>query len=782
MYTRYVDNGDCFWIPGLTPHMVYIMSGNWDECHIRILKERPDFQPRFSDHEPDDMWDVEVVADGIFNVHDCLTKQTAGIFRVSDKTIWILVSNTDSEYNPNEFSSFGLLTQLIPYRLVHNDAFEIFLQRIGVKTDQQIHLMLHPVSFLKRQRFDHLDESISKISANQPIVAKARYSQTGKHVFDIVYSIEHLSKLFESDSLGAEKTIIRTILQGMLDQSSQLTHTKPDEFLEQIFADAEAAFNFMSVNHELLLPTSMRGNYPKTQSSDTLMMQRQTAEFLSNEAIQPGTHTGESAKRILDKMVDFLRRKLIQKLNLYNVENILAYAVHIDGSLLESRTITVEEAKRNLIRIKEFDPQERYHQESLEISALSVAVRFVVEMIIQINPNGNSFLSGEKWLEIQALSQELVNAVKERNTIYFRTGEFTIDIDDRYTFQIKDTDIDALVKHSRNLNEEGISRMRALSTQSSQLDERDAFYAVVDLAFCDEFHVRFQDFLRILRCCMQMPIREKKHTIIVDHARLISYIKSECPQLSRETIIHGLELASLTNEHLKGIEIYPTDLRNRKMRSMVKPIPTFEKNDDKMYVINSWRIDTSRKRWLSDMDVGHLPFAESSKGKENINSTKLKEKLAELKQKTAKLHEKNVKNMIQQKTRYCYSKIKPNAKCFSEITESLPGEIDNLSIYPDSKKIVIIEAKNRYLNLSSEEISGEITKYTKKDGFIDKLLKKHQYINKYLRNILEYYDIDSFDEEWQIESYFVTSNIAFPIQLPDEIKSMRLDELEKQFW
>ena len=782
LYAQYVANGDCFLRSGTMPHMMCVAPGNWASYYIEKLKKKPDFQPRFDDNEPDDVWDVNMVSDNIVQVHNYLTGQTAGVFRIVDRMIWMLTSSANSNYNSDEIQSFDFLTQLIPHRLVKNDAFEKFLQKTGVKPDQQIQFMLQPGSFITRQKFNKLLRVSSELSAKRPIIVKARHTQTKKHVFDIVYSMDLLSNLFESDYLSAEKAIVRSVLNGISREFLELSSYELEEFLKQIFSDAEAAFSIVAMRHELPLSASMLGNYTTTLKSDTAEVQRIIAEFLSNESVQPGTYYGEDAKNIIDKIANFLQIKLVQKLKMYNIENILSYSVHVEGILLESRAILTNEARKNSGQIKEFDPREKYHLKNMEISKLSTVIRFAIEKTIQIDPRGNSFLSKEKWLEIQALSEEIVTVVMERNMIHFKTGKFTIQINDDYSFQILASGIDAFVKHSQNLDDERISKTAAPINWDLQPNGMNNFFSDVNFPFSDEFHISFQDFLKILECCMHMPIEAQKRTIAIDRDELILYIKSKCPQIKTDAIINGLELASLTNDHLVGVTIYPTDLINRKFRSIVKPIPVFKKNNQAIYVINSWKIKVSRQRWISDMDVGHLPFAINDGRRENIKSKKLKEKLQELRQKAAKKHEENVNTIIKRKTLYCDSKIKRNEKCFSKISEPTPGEVDNLSVYPNSKKVILIEAKHLYGNLSSQEIRKEIKKYTKVDGFIEKLLNKKQYVSKHLRSILEYYEINSFDEDWKVECYFVTATIAFPIPLPEGIKSMRIDELTNMSW
>ena len=777
LYAYYVNQNDCFLISDSTPNLL-VMPGIWDAYYIKQLKKMPDFQPRLNKNEPDDSWDVDVIMDNIFQVHNNQTRQTAGVFRLKkNRVVWILPSSADMNYNAGELRSFDLLRQLIPYRLVRSDIFEMFLEKISVKSDQQIQFVLYPVSFIKRRGKAHYG-FLSKISAELPIIVQTESSQTAKHIFNIFYSIDELSDLFKNNSLGAEKAIIRAILHGMSNLFFPLSHNKIEESLVQIFVNANAAFNFMAVPHPLLLPTSQYANYPKTQQSDTAEIRRQAAEFLSKESIQPGIYKEENAKTIIDKIADFLQASLIKKLHLYDIEEILLYSTHVEGSLLESRAILLESTKRNSAQVREFDSREIYHAENLKISSQFTSTRFVIELIIQTNPQGDSLLTEEKWLEIQALSEEISDAVIKRNTIYFKTGNCVVQIDERHAFQIKEIDINDLIQHSKNLDYETCKIVEATTNRSPPYDGKYDIFQKINPSFFEEFHITFQDFLSVLKCCMYMPMQEKKHTIVVSQPDLISYIQSQCQQIEKGVIINGLELASLTNEDLIDTKIYLADLRNRRLRSIVKPIPFFKKDNQIMCVINSWRIYASTRRWISDVYEGRLPFVINDRRHENIKSGILKKELQTIQQNAAKCHERNVEMIIKQKTQYCDSSIEPNKKCLSGIPELAPGEIDNLSIYPDSKKVIIIDAKNLYWNISPQEIHNEVKKYNEKKGFVAKLLEKMQYVKKHLCSILRHYGIHSFDENWSVEGYIVTSTIAFPMSMPDGIKTIHINELE----
>ena len=363
LYAQYVKQDDCFLASGSTTNLLTVMPGIWDAYYVEQLKEKPDFQPRLNENEPDDSWDIDVITNSIFQVHNHLTKQMAGIFRLGmNRVVWILLPNLDLGYDAGELRSFDLLTQLIPYRFTKNNIFEMFLKELNIKSDRQIQFVLYPISFIRRHSLQDRYQFSLDISAECPIIVHAEASQTGKYIFNIFYSIDKLSDLFRNNSLDTEKVIIRSILHGMSHQFFSLSCDEIEEFLGRIFLNAEAAFNFMTTRHPLFLPTSQHGNYPKTQQSDISEIQRQTAEFLSRKSILPGIYKEESAKQIIDEIADFLQTLLIQKLQLYDVEKILPHSTHVEGSLLESRAILIETAKRDLVQIKEFDPMERYHK------------------------------------------------------------------------------------------------------------------------------------------------------------------------------------------------------------------------------------------------------------------------------------------------------------------------------------------------------------------------------------------------------------------------------------
>ena len=82
-------------------------------------------------------------------------------------------------------------------------------------------------------------------------------------------------------------------------------------------------------------------------------------------------------------------------------------------------------------------------------------------------------------------------------------------------------------------------------------DEVNDFFNNVDPSFFDEFHVGFQDFLKVLGGCMSMSQTEPKHTIVVNSAKLVSYIQSVWPENKQRCDNQWIK-TSITNKRGSG--------------------------------------------------------------------------------------------------------------------------------------------------------------------------------------------------------------------------------------
>ena len=748
----------------------------WYKYYLDKLKDTSSFQPRLDADEPVDLWDVNPVSDKIFRAHNPQTNQTAVAFHLTDeRVIWMLSPKAISDYLKDELYTFDLLTQLVSYRFTQSDAFKMFLlKKCGINSDKQIRFMLYPDSFIQRQKLRHYYKFLPLLTSENPVLVKAkRVSGSGKHVFDVIYSANHLSKSFRNDSLYTQQIIIKLILSEISSQSAQLPPDKIEESLQEIFQDIPLKFNIAPMTS---MPLSSLHALTHALSTKTLQYDADKASILVADWVRgrfnPGTYDGNAAKSIMRDVIDFLETSLIQKLQPYSIADLLSYVVRVDGSLIESKYIQQKIPLDNYVDVEGFDPTTLYHEEDSKISQLSFLVRFAIDFVIKANPQGDSPLTTEKWLEIQAMFYEFSIYVFGLTTIDYRSRNFELSIDDEYYIQWdSDGVLDDAYTHSQTFADEIFITSPTASMSTFNLN---SLFNDLNPSFFDEFHISFQDFLKVLECCMSLSHDQLNHTITVSQSDLISHVQSIFT-MEKHTVISGLKLASLVCEDLADLKYYFIDAMSMEFYYLIKPIPVFQKDDEKFYVINSLRVNNSKLSWFACLKHGHMPYLSPTCNPVNITSDKLEKTLQKMQKNIAMEHGIRISFIIMKRTPLCASDVKiswPFA-----VPDSIAENIDNFSVYPSLQKVVIIQAKPLYWNLSSQEKKSEIQKYTKDDGFIDKLLKTMEYVKEHLGVILEHYGLSPSTENWRVEGYFVTSSTPFPIPMPPGIQIIHIDDL-----
>ncbi len=779
VYTAVFCDVDSF----LPPDSLFGYEYVWDQYYMHKLRTTPNFQPRLDEDEPADLWDANPISDKVFQMYDAQAHRLASVFRLNDdRAVWILPSNTVLDYHPNELHAFNLLMQLVPFRLTSSNTFETFLQKCGMDSVNQMRFVLYPTSFIKRRGLQDYNKFLPLASNDEgPVFVRVNHvPNADRPVFDIIFSLSHLSKLSKSDYLSAEKAIIRSILSEISRQSLQLSVDEIDKFTEEIFEDDSSDFNITPMNNQsLLLSTLTSANHPKIPSENMFDIYNQIQECVAERAII-GPQSTEDARYIVDEVINHLERSLIEKLHQYSLADILSYAVRVNSTLYESRYITQYISKDDY-GYEEYNISTRYYDKDLKLSELSAMVRYIAELAIRINPQGDSLLSDERWLEIQAYFGELGSYVFARNAIDLKPDGFTLTVDHDHTarWDSSDDGINALIEYSKHFDND----VPVLPIESTSTFDLNGMFDDVNPSFLDEFGVSFEDFLKVLECCVSLSHDKSKHIVIVDYTSLILDIQS-VSGMDKDAVTCGLKLASLAHGDLVDTKIYPIDIKNTKLRSLVKPIPVFQRGKQKMCVLNSLSIIISKHRWFEAMRQGHLPFLISGSRQENATSDKLTMKLQEMQQDVISEHKREINDIMRQKTVYCHSDAGSTSKVFSQIPENIVGVIDSLSIHPSLKQVILIEAKQFYWNMSLDEIKDEMLEYTSDGGYIEVLSQKMQYVKKYLSAILRYHGLDSGgggkedEEDWQVKGYFVTTNDAFPVVMPPRINIINISKLD----
>ncbi len=148
--------------------------------------------------------------------------------------------------------------------------------------------------------------------------------------------------------------------------------------------------------------------------------------------------------------------------------------------------------------------------------------------------------------------------------------------------------------------------------------------------------------------------------------------------------------------------------------------------------------------------------------------------------------EQDLLNQLKEITPYYEGKILEfkggkNHKCFAEIKEQSPGEIDAISLHLTNKKIIIWEAKEIGRKFGAREIANIIVdKFIKEEkGYVERVLKKQEFVEKNLKEVLDYYNIKDA-VGWKVDYAFVfySRNLLMSF-LGSKVNFITLDEVKE---
>lgn len=770
LVARYLQNYDSFLISGKLPHMMTFVPGLWDKFKIEQIKKRPDFQPHYEETEEDDYWELKVINDSLFHVQNKIFGYASNIFLLpSLRPIWILAMNEEVSYSENEIHCISSLTELIPHRFINNDILDKMLEQISIGKNIIINFSLMSTKMVQHRNVELLKPFLPEISDEHPIIVKSFVAPSGHVLFYVLYSPEQFLDLLEKSPLEGEKYVITQLLTEICNYA-QVENIQEivSKTIDDLFKDAKAAFSFTHIPLQIFTPNSIT-DYQSTLESDKSEITRTVAEFLTTLGVSPGIYKKNDAKEILNKTYEFLNQEFITRISKIEQIPLLTFLVHSDGQINKDRLFHQKRTRHEYELQMEHDPLERFSKKNEEIKTLSGVYRYSIEIAIKHWSDGSVQFTLEDWLELQAMTEQILKCSFLSSYLYFGLGEYILQIFDDYSFNVESKNVTALESFSTNFDKLFVISQKPTVNFHTK-ESSNQFIDELDEPFKEEFNITFRKLGNLIDICLFYLKEKKLEMHIISIKELFEFGSKLYPEMSIDEMRYGLEVLSLSSENLTS-EFYPSDVRNRQYRYGCRPIIKFP--DKEHYLFNSWSLDNVNHRMFSELDQGYLLYNDNY-----ICSNKLLAHLQTLRDKANKAHEKEIYILFKTKTSFVELNIKEDNQLLNKITEVLPGEIDVLAIFTNSKEVWLIEAKNIKMSYAARDMSNEIKAFVKSDGYIDKFNKKIEFIKKHLSEILDYYKI-SDKQGWKLRNYFVTSNVSFPQEASTEYTFITLTELRK---
>jgi hypothetical protein len=700
-----------------------------------VWKDNIDFQPRFSSKEGDDHWNISVINEDLLFADADITGDTAYIVKTPYKQYWIMTTVTEFKYTTVEIQSLILMAEMLAYHFKHPSLVDFLTKTLG---DNEILFVLHPDTNMASKGFPIP-------SRKQLRVRTIKTNTTNSIYVHIYYSLQKISNNFLNDPLSAEKGIFKELLNSIQSNSissklvATTTSITTSRVLKNVFENYKPGFNIHIINQSDIPQMDLNPQILKIYQADVSLYQKIISSYLHKNNFKPGIYSGDGAKKIINSIVSFLLSIFRRAIEKYDPVDLLMLANENLSQILQKKYQNTKIVLDNHEKIKLYDPISKYNQENKELLDLYLSNQFLIENYPPPENSGTDLISIEKYTEIQAFCQILVNLIIVSDHIHHRTQAFDLVIHGNYQYDLVPTESGIDAHYYKHIENKIFDSFQNKSFDFNQINE----------PFKDEFGIDFIQFTNLLKICSNIPNRRNERIECIDEKGLIKLLMEESSYM-KDTIVQFL-LSLRFNVGDK--EYFPTDRRNRKMRIVILPLiylPT-----TKFYILNSWLIQNAKVIWENEIITGFLPYND-----DHINSDPLKSKLKEIRRKSNRDFETTVENFIKKKTHLFEFRVKENKRCFRNLPERCPGEIDSLVINPGRKEVYLIDEKDSQIAGVPNEMHSHTDKYSEEDGYIDKINKKKNYVEKYLESILEYFNIKK-EGEWNIICIFVTSNVSF---------------------
>ena len=489
--------------------------------------------------------------------------------------------------------------------------------------------------------------------------------------------------------------------------------------------------------------------------------QKEIAEFLYGQNIMPGTYHADDAKKICNKIFNFLWDELIEKLSQLNCRSL--FFIYRQIELIEGRRETQQLAAGLQARIRtEFDLEEKYRSEYKDLVKLLEASKYIFQIAFSLSQRGNEHLTRLNWQTCLSLGWWIGEISHISDALHFETADFALSINDMYEFSIsyngsrfcfEEFQVQQAKSSIRNDAKCISSRLhQEKKDETALLESCDTlpWLSIVDPAFLSEFGVTFSSL-----------------NIIADSLRFVESQSNDFPIKifdSIEQLTQGIKNTLVPEDGISDKDIYnalnfmtmsridvstpllPSKISTLNKRINIAPIVEI---DGQIAYGNQMTI-LSLQLLTSILGNGAQPFDLTSH--------------PELKAAINRVHrarDLELENEVYIVAQKCLGKsfVEKNISNFRRISNKLPqrpqcGEIDVIAVNRKSKIIFILDAKNQKRGREPAGISREAEDFWGPGGHSEQLHKKEQFVADNMAVFLHFFHVYTI-EGWKTKSAFI---------------------------
>lgn len=769
----YYYKNESFLIAGEQPTFMMFDTHQWSSFYNQYLytKYKDNIYELIELNYPNKFNHIKHINNSIYEYIDTSFLDAGRCIKYNNRLIWIVYPNGLSS-NKEEFDTFIFLGDFLSWYIdrYKDKLFQLFKKYGFDINTQDFMIVIYPEKFIKRYKeLSHFIPYTKQLTTNKSIVFN---TQIRKIVYNEIFmalvcrsSLEELQDIFkEQHNKNPEKEILKDFIISVLD----CLKVENKEIIAQSFIDTNWDLNKRAFTvQEKFTSNPKLGKYKqphKFQDSIIANVNQEIVTFLKElGSISPQEYWGEDAKNLNNLIFGFLQKKLEDEINKFNF-SLLFYAYtqveYIEGKRENDNTQMQLDTSRHI----EFDIQERYNKQRLEISNLATSVKHIVHSIIKVNPCGYKAVVNSDWYYLMALATIINETIQISDQLQYKLSDTGIEITEIYEFR----DIDKTSKIDFEAYHEGTTSSKIISSKNKPLSINSfsknhtpknvpIFDKNLNNSWMNSYGFYLDDMLGVMTNITIHNFEDEKNfpLVLLSIEEIYSHIENNLldPPSKEEIskIVEFLSLSCNTYKDFKYLDYSLDRLMKKKERLTLSP---FIKLDDK-YLFGHQTLLLSTVGWHQALIRGDIPFTIDEK-------CQIKKDLEVIHQKLDKdlenfAYEEAVKSLGEKYVRKTINKFQTISKTFPQRPKC--GEIDLLVVNQKSKTIYVIDAKNVSKKLTTSSMDRELNKFVKgKKSYLIKLTLKSNFISDNIDEVLNHFNIID-KENWKVQKAFVVNTL-----------------------
>lgn len=459
----------------------------------------------------------------------------------------------------------------------------------------------------------------------------------------------------------------------------------------------------------------------------------------------------ENPTETIKKVVEYLYSEFERELNKYNWKSAVELCyLHIEN-LTQELSLFQDNMKHQMILYPEHesDITENYNR----INTASVSLRFVIEYLSTIQPNGGETMNEFDMIRAISLSSSIIKWAR---------------IDDAFKYGLLD-DAELLKSYRIGFDHSNLNRFNEIVSDvvsfdvSHKLNYKGAnnaqwpFKKELDEAYKYEHGFTTDDIMRVITSFLVIGDKQESEIKYVSKNEIISFLKENGDlNISEDLFLKVVDYISIQKRpvfydgNIKPRELHPWKY-NRRESLMRKPI--IDCGDT--YIWGNRMTEHSYYHIMQTIFNGKEPSNKT--GKKSIgtlNGKILEFSGNEFNDECLEYLSNLMPNIYFDK---CVKSIN-NLKISNDRNETL-GDIDLLGIDKEKKKIYLIETKNFFYSRDPSELDIEIQKMfidtSKRKSFLTKELNRVAWVKNHISDLMKHYKLEQGD--WKVRYTFLTN-------------------------